>query len=260
MKHCNMNLPFRITIDDLGLFPEVEIGIAKLEKYNIPIDCSWVVNYCPPSLLTKSQNFRNGLHFNIIEGKSISGSKYLSDNNGNFNKSWTGFLFADKYTKAAVSEELSLQLKIAETWFPQLNHLDSHLHLHSIPWIFSLLEKEQKKRGIRFLRNPRQKISDDISIISYPKSFAKILILNSLTLISNNSNEPCYGLNRLFNMTKDYCISAGDLVQNRELVWHAADLPKNLDLDHYRFMSEESFILRKTELNQLEDYLNHLQF
>lgn len=250
--------PYRITIDDLGLYPEVEIGITKLEKYQIPIYCSWLANFFSPVTINKSHIFKNGLHFNLLEGTSLSGSKYLTNKNGIFNKSWTSFIYANKFVKSAVQEELSFQLEKTAGWFSTISHLDSHLHIHSIPWIYSLLEKEKNKRGISYLRNPKQRLLDDPSVVLSPKAFIKILILNTLSQFSQPKQPSCLGLNRLFQMSAAYCVSSEYLSQHREIIWHAAEIPSTLDLDQYRFLSQANYTPRKKELEQLEKYLSHL--
>lgn len=250
--------PHRITIDDLGLFPEVEDGVAELEAYGIPIYCSWLANYYSPRKINKSKVFKNGLHFNLLEGKSLSSSKYLCNKNGVFNKTWLSFISTNKFVKSAVQEELKLQIELTNSWFPEISHIDSHLHIHSIPWIYSLLSKEKEKRNIKYLRNPKQHLSDDPQIILTPKAFMKVLILNTLSSFSEPKDNSCIGLNRLFQMSESYCISSEKLTSSRELVWHAAESPTSLDLSKYRFLDEENYDLRKKELSELKKYLLYL--
>jgi predicted glycoside hydrolase/deacetylase ChbG (UPF0249 family) len=250
--------PFRITIDDLGMFPEVETGILSLKEFQIPLYCSWVTNYCPPSAAIRQSPFHNGLHFNIIEGPSHTKSSALADSEGNFRRKWFDFLFADQKTKAAVAEELKLQLEKALGWFGKLSHLDSHLHLHSIPWIHALLLQAQKHYGIPYLRNPSQPIFHSSTPWQNPAQIVKLGILNSLSRASDMKDPPCFGLTELFQMKSQYCLDHLPLLPQREVVWHAADLPNKIDSQKFRFVSEPQLTLRKNELTELREFLKKL--
>ena len=247
--------PFRITIDDLGMFPEVEAGILSLKDFQVPLHCSWVTNYCPPSAAIQQSPFHNGLHFNIIEGPSHTKSPALADELGNFRRKWFDFLFADRTMKAAVAEELNLQLEKAVGWFGKLSHLDSHLHLHSIPWIHSLLLEAQKKYDIPHLRNPAQPIFHSSTPWGNPAQIVKLGILNSLSKAAGMKDPPCFGLTELFQMKSQYCVEHLPLLPGREVVWHAADLPKSINAQQFRFVDEPQLQLRKNELEELRKFL-----
>lgn len=250
--------PFRITIDDLGMFPEVEAGILGLKDFQVPLYCSWVTNYCSPSKAILQNPFQNGLHFNIIEGPSHTKSTALADEQGNFRRKWFDFLFADRKMKAAVSEELNLQLEKAVGWFGKLSHLDSHLHLHSIPWIHALLLQAQKKYDIPHLRNPTQPIFHSSTPWGNPAQIVKLGILNSLSRVAGMKDPPCFGLTELFQMKSQYCLDHLPLLPGREVVWHAADLPKSFNTKPFRFVDEQQLHLRKEELEELRKFLRKI--
>src|SRR5688572_14884757 len=82
--------PYRITIDDLGLFQEAEDSLLELSGRGIELYASWLTNYLPPSpvFLKKQKNVHNGLHFNLLEGPAFIKRSALIDGRGNFYKKW----------------------------------------------------------------------------------------------------------------------------------------------------------------------------
>lgn len=255
MKTDSRQSAFRLTIDDLGLFPEVETGILSLGE-DAPVYCSWLTNYHPPSAKFRdSRPARNGLHFNLLEGPSATRAPVLVDRQGNFNRRWFDFIWPTPEMRKAVELELEVQLHAVRAWFPELSHIDSHLHLHSIPWIYRLLERAQERLGIAHLRNPSQPLRDDSFLIARPGQFAKVALLRFFSWRNRPLAPPCSGLSRLFAMNSEYCRAI--LPKGiRELVWHAAAKPATtLPTANYRFMSEAQLELRAHELAELRAFL-----
>src|SRR5215208_2657631 len=137
MKHSEPATS-RITIDDLGMYTGVESGAIELATHGMPIYCSWLTNYSAPSAhYLAAKNCKSGLHFNVIEGPSVLQSPELCNQAGDFSLRWVQFIFPHKKLRLAVEEEFEFQIQKVLGWFGHPTHVDSHLHVHSIPWIHS---------------------------------------------------------------------------------------------------------------------------
>ena len=164
--------------------------------------CKEVIPACP--------DLGVGIHLNVIEGKSLClNLDKLTDENGNFNNSYVQLLFkslnkSDKDFWEQLEKEFRAQIEevMKNT---KVSHIDSHVHVHSIPAIFELVCKLAKEYGIKQIRTQYEKpyiIPDIFKHLNtkYPVNLIKVILLNFFTLI-NESNVHKYGLN-----TNDYLI------------------------------------------------------
>ena len=254
MKCYNLT-DLRITLDDLGLYPGIERGAVRIASLGVPVYCSWLSNYLIPGTeFLNSHLCMSGLHFNVLEGRSSLGPGILTDKKGFFNRSWQSFLFPGKKTKKAVERELEHQVEKVLSWFGKLTHIDSHLHLHSIPWIYRLLQKHRRKYRIEYIRNPHQKITDDPGIFLDPAALPKILILRVFALINRPEGYPCFGVNYVFKMDHKKIIK---LTRNkkREVIWHPALNEEKLDFTEFRYIKPDNPEKRSRELEELRKFI-----
>lgn len=245
----------RITIDDLGLFRGVERSALELARAGLPLNCSWVTNYHPPSddyLKTAPADISSGLHFNVIEGVSELNSKSLTDRAGRFKRSWHEFLLPSAQMRRDVEAELEFQLVKARGWFGSVAHVDSHLHVHAIPWINRLVAARQSKFGYEYVRRPVQLLSDR------PTLDARVLVLRLLSLrVRGGTGLPCFGVHQTFRMTADAC--AAVLPRGaREFVFHTHAGDEIIDAGRYRFFDARQLELRRREHEQLRELLSRL--
>ena len=151
-----------------------------------------------------------GIHLNIIEGKSLClDLDQLTDNNGNFNNSFGSLLLKSLNTKNQtflehVEKEFRAQIEEVLK-YTQVDHIDSHVHVHSIPRIFELVCKLAKEYGIKQVRTQFEKpyIIPDVHRhlnLAYPVNLIKVVLLNIFTLINEHIIQK-YELN-----TNDYLI------------------------------------------------------
>ena len=165
-----------------------------------------IVPYCP--------NLGVGVHLNIIEGKSLSADlDKLTDSNGIFNQSFGQLLINSYNTKnksflEQVEKEFRTQIEKVRASKIKITHLDSHVHVHSIPPIFEITAKLAKEYGIKQIRTQFEKpyVVPDIFIhlnTKYPINLIKIALLNFFTLINRNTVKK-YELN-----TNDYIAGVG---------------------------------------------------
>ena len=151
-----------------------------------------------------------GIHLNVIEGKSLClGLDRLTDEEGNFNNSYVQLLLKSLNKKDAVfMEQLEKEFRaqIEEVMkHTKVTHIDSHVHVHSIPPIFELVCRLAKEYGIKQIRSQYEKpymVPDVFKHLNmkYPVNLIKVMLLNFFTLI-NESKVQKYELN-----TNDYLI------------------------------------------------------
>ena len=151
-----------------------------------------------------------GIHLNVIEGKSLClGLDRLTDEEGNFNNSYAQLLLKSLNKKdTALMEQLEKEFRaqIEEVMkHTKVTHIDSHVHVHSIPPIFELVCRLAKEYGIKQIRSQYEKpymVPDVFKHLNmkYPVNLIKVMLLNFFTLI-NESKVQKYELN-----TNDYLI------------------------------------------------------
>lgn len=162
------------------------------------------------SVLPQCQDIGIGIHLNIIEGQSIcSDLTTLTDANGIFNNSYIQLLLKS-YAKdnneflAQVEREFRRQIEKVLS-FTNVTHIDSHIHVHSIPKIFEIVCRLAKEYGIKQVRTQFEKpyiIPDLYKHLNkkYLINLIKLLLLNTFTIF-NEATVHKYGLK-----TNDYII------------------------------------------------------
>lgn len=162
------------------------------------------------SIIPKCPDLGVGIHLNIIEGKSLCEDvETLTDSQGNFRNSF-GELLVKAYNPKEkdflpqVEREFRRQIEkvMSKT---RVTHIDSHVHVHSIPKIFDLVCRLGKEYGIKQVRTQFEKpyIIPDLHkhlTLKYPVNLIKVGLLNTFTLFNENSIHK-WGLN-----TNDYLI------------------------------------------------------
>lgn len=244
----------RITVDDLGLFRGVERSVLELAA-GFPLNCSWITNYYAPTdeylRLAPAVNIHSGLHFNVIEGVSETNAKTLTDARGRFRRSWHEFFFASRAMRREVEGELEFQLEKTRAWFGSLSHVDSHVHVHAVPWVYQLLVKYQTRFGYEHIRRPAQLLSDRATLD------ARVLVLRLLSVANRAPGLPCFGVHQTFRMTADSCLPA---IRRgaRELIFHTHAGTEEIDAARYRFFDSQQLALRQREHAELRALLRTL--
>ena len=151
-----------------------------------------------------------GIHLNIIEGKSLSlNLDRLTDDDGKFNNSYVQLLLKSYNKKDTVfmeQVEKEFRAQIEEVMrHTKVTHIDSHVHVHSIPPIFELVCKLAKEYRIKQVRTQfeRPYIIPDVNrhlTMKYPINLIKVVLLDFFTGINKKKLRE-YELN-----TNDYLI------------------------------------------------------
>lgn len=174
--------------------------VANGEAFDEAVDL--VIPQCP--------DLGVGIHLNIIEGKSLcTDLSSLTDENGVFNNSYIKLLIKSYNPKeteflAEVEREFRRQIEKVMSKVP-VTHIDSHVHVHSIPKIFDLVCRLAKEYGIKQVRTQFEKpyIIPDLNKHlnkAYFVNLIKLILLDSFTVI-NEATVHKYGLK-----TNDYLI------------------------------------------------------
>ena len=184
-----MGKKFVLNADDFGMTKEQ--NRAVLEGYNngFLTSTSIVANgeafsAAVNDILPECPNIGVGVHLNITHGKSLTNSPMLTDNNGNFNGGYLYFLLnsVKKEFLDEVEKEFRAQIEEVEK-YADIDHLDSHNHIHAIPDIFKLTLKLAEEYNIPYIRLHKENfyfVKDFIKHLNYkyPFNLIKMLILN----------------------------------------------------------------------------------
>ena len=183
-----------INADDFGMNETANKAVLECYKEGIITSASLIVNMegynnAITEILPEIKGLDIGLHFNIYEGKSLSKNQILCDNNYNFHNGFIETLIKSKNKEfiKAVEAELKTQLEEALK-ITKINHIDSHVHIHAIPEINTLMKKTAKEYGIKYVRSQKEIpyiVWDKILNIKFPVNIIKNILLNQLSRINN---------------------------------------------------------------------------
>ena len=105
-----------------------------------------------------------GLHLNIIEGKALTPDlNQLTDINGQFKNSYVQMLIKsynpkEKEFLEQAEKEFRAQIEAVRAKDIKITHIDSHVHVHSIPPIFEIVCKLAREYGINHIRTQYEQI------------------------------------------------------------------------------------------------------
>ncbi|MDY6310925.1 MAG: ChbG/HpnK family deacetylase [Cyanobacteriota bacterium] len=160
-------------------------------------------------VLPDCPNLSVGVHLNIMEGKSLTGAKSLTDSDGNFNKSYLYYLWKrnDVEVLDDIKEEFIAQVeRILE--HTKVSHIDSHVHVHAIPSIFEIVCKIAHKYEIPYIRTQHEELYfvpkfEKHLNLQFPMNLLKVALLNYFTK-SNKETADVYDLK-----TNDFLLGVG---------------------------------------------------
>lgn len=148
-----------------------------------------------------------GVHLNLFEGKALTKSTLLCDENGFFDKSFVQVLL-NSYNASFLNQvELEFRKQIETVQVvTKVDHLNSHVHFHAIPKIFELTCKLAKEYNIEFIRTQYEKpyfVLNKMFTKTFVANTLKVVILNIFSVI-NKFTVKKYGLK-----TNDYVVGVG---------------------------------------------------
>jgi predicted glycoside hydrolase/deacetylase ChbG (UPF0249 family) len=150
-----------INADDLGASQKINDAIFNFMSRGIVSSATILVN--APALndaLTRIPNYPDnsfGIHLNLTQYRPVSSNESLGeilDNNGNFTKKL--FHITPSFALLrGILFELSCQIEKLQDGGVIPSHIDSHHHIHTIPFMFPVIKRLQQKFGIRKVRLAR---------------------------------------------------------------------------------------------------------
>jgi len=159
-----MKKRFIINGDDLGMRWEVNEAISKAHTQGILTSTSIMTNM-PLSqdavkIVKQHKNLGVGVHLNICSGNSLSKNKglriiYANDELFGMNARKIWLLSLVNYNvRKAITEEFATQIQWLIDKGIKPTHLDSHMHIHNYPIIYTIVCKLAVKFGIKAVRWP----------------------------------------------------------------------------------------------------------
>ena len=206
---------FILNADDFGMSAAFNRAVLEGYQGGILKSASLVANgkafdEAVNTIIPQCPDLGVGIHLNIIEGQSLCEDvSSLVDSEWNFNNSYGQLLLKSLNKKDSsfleqVEREFRVQIEKVMSKTP-VSHIDSHVHVHSIPAIFDLVCRLAKEYGINQVRTQFEKpyIVPDIHKhlnLKYPVNLIKVALLNFF-MVFNEATVHKYGL-----QTNDYII------------------------------------------------------
>lgn len=156
----NTRLQVVVNADDLGLSTRVNTEVERLHQAGVLTSATIMAN--GPAIEEVQQiHFRNpelglGVHLNASNFMSLTGdvgSSDLCDSRGVFHLD-----FRNRFRRRHISmlaEEWVAQVRKVQSLGIEVDHLDSHHHVHTWPWVFPVLREVSRSTGVRLIRNTR---------------------------------------------------------------------------------------------------------
>lgn len=151
-----------VTADDLGISPGVNQAILDCHQRGYLTHASFMVNtpYFQDVVhekLPQMPHLKVGLHINLTYGSPVSTKEMvpdLVDHQGQFKYGFWGLLWKSqsKEVKSQIRKEIQAQLERAKKAGITLSHIDSHWHVHTIPYINKIVNQEAAANGIKRIR------------------------------------------------------------------------------------------------------------
>ena len=148
-----------INADDLGISQEVNEAVFDLAGEGLITSATIIAN--GPNVDEACQRLGEfpgcsfGVHLNVTEFTPISGPEKLEpllDSQGRFDATKIRRAPVDSMLKDGIFREFTAQIEKLKALGLDLSHIDSHFHVHTIPWMFPVLKKLQRKFQIRRVR------------------------------------------------------------------------------------------------------------
>ncbi len=197
-----MSKKFILNADDFGMSKALNKAVLEGYEEGILKSASLTANgeafdEAIESIIPKCPDLGVGIHLNIIEGKSLcSDVDTLTDSNGEFCNSYIQLLLKsynpkEKEFLSQVEREFRRQIETVMSKTP-VTHIDSHVHVHSIPPIFEIVCRLAKEYGIKQVRTQFEKpyiipaVHKHLTI-KYPVNLIKVILLNIFTMFNENA-------------------------------------------------------------------------
>jgi predicted glycoside hydrolase/deacetylase ChbG (UPF0249 family) len=169
--------PLIVNADDLGMSRDVNEAIFALMDARVVTSSTLMANgeaiASAAATLRRFPRCSFGAHLTLTWGRPLTGPaglEALLDSSGQF----TTKIFdaaISRRAKAAVAREWNHQVETLMRLDVPLSHLDSHEHVHTLPWLFGAFKAVQWRFGIR-----RARLSKNVYCSELPPA-SRLLLL-----------------------------------------------------------------------------------
>jgi predicted glycoside hydrolase/deacetylase ChbG (UPF0249 family) len=143
-----------VNADDLGLHPALDAGILRAHREGIVTSATLLVmGPSAPEAVSRAraQGLALGVHLALSTSLPAAAQVPTVAPGGRLRASWADFARAwltGRVRRAEVERELSAQLARARALGAEVDHLDTHQHLHLLPGIRPLVEALARREGL----------------------------------------------------------------------------------------------------------------
>lgn len=190
---------FILNADDFGLCKAINRAVLEGYQFGLLKSASLVANgvafeEAVNDIIPQCPELGVGIHLNVFEGLPLcTDLTTLVDSEGKFNNSYVQLLikaYNPKETEFFNELEREFRRQIEKIMSKtKVTHIDSHVHIHSIPRIFDLVCRLAKEYGIKQVRTQFEKpyiIPDLRKHLSwtYPLNILKTILLGFFTIFN----------------------------------------------------------------------------
>ena len=199
-----------INADDFGLTRSISEKIIDTFKVGNLSSTSLIVN-TPGSeyaidLAKNHPELGLGLHFNLTEGKALSGVSSITDINGYFfNKLRLNLLMIFRLLDLKdIKNELNMQFEYITNAGLYPSHIDSHQHIHMNPGIFKIVADFAKEKNVSIRIAFPQVIKRFKGNINYKKRLKQLILEYASYKNEIYAKKISIKFNESFNSIFDY--------------------------------------------------------
>ena len=151
-----------INADDLGISRGVNDATFKLiegeqvTSATLIANAPYIEDACKRAILLPNCSY--GVHLNVTQFQPLTSSKKLKpllDTDGAFAGDRIRQVSIDASLSDGIFEEFCAQIEKLQSLGVALSHIDSHHHVHTVPRLFPVLKRVQKRFQIRKVRLSR---------------------------------------------------------------------------------------------------------
>ena len=155
-------IPVIVNADDLGISQKVNCATFELIEAGLVTSATLMAN--APHIedaCERAKEFPNcsfGVHLNVTQFQPLSSPGALEpllDNSGAFDWERIRQVSIDSSLAKGIFEEFCSQIDRLQSLNVAVTHIDSHHHVHTLPRLFPILKRVQKKFQIRRVRISR---------------------------------------------------------------------------------------------------------
>ena len=192
-----------IIADDFAMSKGVSIAILELCNQKLLSGVSVMAtggfyrDYLAELKQQKANNIKIGLHLDLTFGQAQykGRNQFLVDEKGIFKNGFLKiFLLSFLKRKSLLRvlyREINQQLKTLSRDFGEVDYIDGHQHIHTIPLVFKITQKLAKKYQISRLRIINENFLSSVNWQNFPSpiSIIKFLILKFCYLLNRTKTD-----------------------------------------------------------------------